>query len=355
MRWRAVSGCGSSTVRRPPPSPERQAAHAARLRRRPHLSRADGDAGGQRSLHLQRLRPIKSYGFNHVRHHSTIMPPEYYDACDEVGMIPRPSSPSPTIRSCPAAGDVEEHVSAGHGPAAAAGNLPPRVGRPPSSGTGTIPRSSAGSWATSSGTECRCGATSARSPAGSIRRVLRRRGRALRHEYSRCRRTTATRWTSISSCSTCRSNRDRQSGQVPHARPKKPVISHETGNYVTFSRPDLVDQFQHNIKPFWLTGGKAKLAKLGLLGEADRWAEKSERLYLLCHKYNLEALPQEPLPLRLSLVAVPGLLDDLQRDGGPLLPSQVDRRGGGPQVQQRRRAASRRVGADLSRQRRAWA
>ncbi len=40
-----------------------------------------------KQLHLARLRTIKSYGFNHVRHHSTMMPPEYYDACDEVGII----------------------------------------------------------------------------------------------------------------------------------------------------------------------------------------------------------------------------------------------------------------------------
>ena len=40
-----------------------------------------------KQLHLRRLRTIKSYGFNHVRHHSTMMPPEYYDACDEVGII----------------------------------------------------------------------------------------------------------------------------------------------------------------------------------------------------------------------------------------------------------------------------
>ena len=40
-----------------------------------------------KQLHLKRLQTIKSYGFNHVRHHSTLMPPEYYDACDEVGII----------------------------------------------------------------------------------------------------------------------------------------------------------------------------------------------------------------------------------------------------------------------------
>ena len=40
-----------------------------------------------KELHLARSRTIKSYGFNHVRHHSTMMPPEYYDACDEVGIL----------------------------------------------------------------------------------------------------------------------------------------------------------------------------------------------------------------------------------------------------------------------------
>ena len=77
-------------------------------------------------------------------------------------------------------------------------------------------------------------------------------------------------------------------------RPKKPVIAHEEGNYITFSRPDLADQFRQNIKPFWLTAGRQKLKQLGLAGEAHEWAEKSERLYLLCHKYNLETLRKNP-------------------------------------------------------------
>ncbi|MCX6995635.1 MAG: hypothetical protein NTV49_00770, partial [Kiritimatiellaeota bacterium] len=40
-----------------------------------------------KELHLRQLRLIKSYGFNHVRHHNTVLPPEYYEACDEVGVI----------------------------------------------------------------------------------------------------------------------------------------------------------------------------------------------------------------------------------------------------------------------------
>ena len=82
--------------------------------------------------------------------------------------------------------------------------------------------------------------------------------------------------------------------QVRHAPAQKPVLSHETANYVTFSRPDLADQFQHAVKPFWLTAGKAKLAKLGLLDEAPRWAEKSERLYALLHKHNLKQIRKNP-------------------------------------------------------------
>ena len=74
----------------------------------------------------------------------------------------------------------------------------------------------------------------------------------------------------------------------------RPVLSHETANYITFSRPDLVDQFQHNIKPFWLMVGKARLKTLGLSEEADAWAEKSERLYALLHKNNLEWLRKNP-------------------------------------------------------------
>ena len=77
-------------------------------------------------------------------------------------------------------------------------------------------------------------------------------------------------------------------------RPKKPMILHEAGNYVTFSRPDLIDEFKHNFKPFWLSAGKAKLEKLGLLSEANGWAEKSERLYALCHKFNLESARRNP-------------------------------------------------------------
>ena len=103
------------------------------------------------------------------------------------------------------------------------------------------------------------------------------------------------------------------------------MLSHETANYITFSRPDLVDQFQHNIKPFWLTGGQgpAENARAGRRGRR-LGREIGTALRCCCHKYNLECAPQESVHLRLPLVALPGLLDQFQRPGGPLLPPQID-------------------------------
>ena len=112
-------------------------------------------------------------------------------------------------------------------------------------------------------------------------------------------------------------------GKYATPRPKKPVLSHETANYVTFSRPDLADQFQHAVKPFWLTAGKAKLAKLGLLDEAPRWAEKSERLYLLFTSITWND-PQKSVHVGLSLVVSSRTIGRLQRNRRPLFPPQVD-------------------------------
>ena len=45
------------------------------------------------SFYRARLRTIKSYGFNAVRHHSHFLPQEYYDACDEEGLLVQPELP----------------------------------------------------------------------------------------------------------------------------------------------------------------------------------------------------------------------------------------------------------------------
>lgn len=74
--------------------------------------------------------------------------------------------------------------------------------------------------------------------------------------------------------------------------PARPVISHETGNYNTFPRLNsLIAMFNSSgttIKPYWLSPAHDKLAKAGLLAEVDAWALASERLYVLCWKIDVE-------------------------------------------------------------------
>ena len=251
-----------------------------------------------KELHLKRLRTIKSYGFNHVRHHSTILPPEYYEACDELGMITTAEFPICYNIFLPGGGSKwQEWVPAGTDPAVA---------------TDTYRR------------EWTAAIRQNRNHPSIMCWVM---GNEL-GQYDNVSRPTAM-FADIArhedplrffidsdgvNDNVLRDQaKDRDTldfyaiqynepganpidnpGKFDSPRPIKPAISHEAGNYVTFSRPDLVDQFRDNFKPFWLTDGKAKLEQLGLTQEADQWAEKSEQLYALMHKYNLEGLRKNP-------------------------------------------------------------
>jgi hypothetical protein len=248
--------------------------------------------------HLQQLRMIQSYGFNHVRHHSTIMPPEYYDACDELGIITTAEFPIAYYMFLPGSGETwKSRVPAGTAPAQAIETYKREW-------TATIKQHrnhpSILCWVM--GNELHDAIpniTALRNPFVTIARqhdpyrfFLDADGGVTPNLQTPCgdRDTLAF-------CCVCfdeASNPFANPDKLRMPRPKKPIIEHEAGNYVTFSRPDLPDQFQHNFKPFWLESGRARLEKLGLLHEASLWAEKSERLYALLHKCNLESLRKNP-------------------------------------------------------------
>jgi hypothetical protein len=245
-----------------------------------------------KEVYLKRLRLIKSYGFNHVRHHSAIMPPEYYDACDEVGMMPTAEFPIAYDSFLPGSQSWKGRVPPGTDPAAAEETY-----RRQWAAAILRHRNHPSILCWVMGNELWDGVP--------LRRDFRQIARRL--DPGRLFADTDGLFGGILDPAKDRDTLDLyflmfnvQSDAIDNpakfhtARPKKPVVSHEQGNFVTFTRPDVIDQFRHNIKPFWLTGGKEKLARLGLLEEADRWAEKSERLYLLCHKYDLEALRKNP-------------------------------------------------------------
>jgi hypothetical protein len=247
-----------------------------------------------KELHLARLRTIKSYGFNHVRHHSTMMPPEYYDACDEVGMISTAEFPIADPKQIPGVGSKwKAKVSSNDNPQVAVETYKREW-------AGAIKRyrnhPSIMAWVM--GNELYLGPDGPVADFAGIAGQLDPQRMFI--ESDGWRRSILDpkndRGTMALYLLGFREDLDPMNDPGKHKTPKpiKPVLDHEMGNYVTFSRPDLSGQFQHNFKPFWLNAGKKKLEKLGLWSEADQWAEKSERLYLLLHKYNTESLRKNP-------------------------------------------------------------
>ena len=75
--------------------------------------------------------------------------------------------------------------------------------------------------------------------------------------------------------------------------PTQPVISHETGNFNTFPHIEKALALYNNtngVKPWWLIPTRDKLQANGLLEESERWATRSDRLYVSNWKMLTEAL-----------------------------------------------------------------
>ena len=252
-----------------------------------------------KELHLKRLRLIKSYGFNHVRHHSTMMPPEYYDACDEVGMICTAEFSTAYYRFLPAGEFWQELFPSGvdSGPVIETHKREWEAAIIQHRNHPSIM-----SWV--------MGNELAYAGHVPVFMSLGREFRRIAQQYDPTRFFADADGGDEVEALAPHGERDTLAYYTPGLKvlsdpmtkvavfqpptPSKPVIAHEAGNFTTFSRPDLADQFKHNIKPYWLTASKAKLEELGLLEESFGWAEKSERMYLLCHKYNIEAIRKNP-------------------------------------------------------------
>ena len=238
-------------------------------------------APSDKAVYLKRLRVAKDYGFNYVRHHSHFLPPEYYDAADEVGMLVSPELPiaylsyyrrakgkALELYKTEWAAAIQRHRNHPSILDWCMGNemwdgvpIAPELYRIAKALDPTRP------VIDSNGLSGRGWLDGSRSrPTLDFHLVmfdLRHLplGRPERHRFP---------------------------------APPKPVVSHETGNFVTFPRLDPIGRFTHNVKPFWLAATKAKLERLGLLAEAETWARNSERLYLLCHKLNMEDIRRSP-------------------------------------------------------------
>jgi len=246
-----------------------------------------------KELYLARLRVAKAYGFNFVRNHSAIMPPEYYEACDEVGMIATAEFPICYHTYLPGTGYVwQAHALPGTDP-----NVAIDTYRREWTASIKRHRNHPSIFAWVRGNEL------------YEPNPLREEFQAIARQYDPSRLYVDSDSVSLQVLDPANDRDTLDFYTVPFNEatnpldnpakfqmgpPKKPVISHESGNYITFSRPGLLDEFKHKFKPFWLTAGKAKLAERGLVDEAGQWADKSERLYALCHKFNTEAMRRNP-------------------------------------------------------------
>lgn len=249
-----------------------------------------------KNKHLKRLKLIKSYGFNYVRHHTCIMPQEYYDACDEIGML--------------VSGEFEVGGSIG-------GSLPGEPEWINNVKKGTSPDAALNLYKERWSAVIK----QYRNHPSIIVWVI---GNELWQKDYKIRRIF---YDIAKSLDPDRPFNDNDGDWQDHIlnpkndratlafytpqfddfsssivnpelfkteKPLRPIVAHEPGNYNTFSRPGQIELFQHNVKPHWLIPGKKKLEKLGLLNESEAWAKASDRLYLLHNKYHYESLRSNP-------------------------------------------------------------
>ncbi len=260
-----------------------------------HIYPHEFSMSSDKEMYLSRLRLIKSFGFNHVRHHSTIMPREYYDACDEVGILPMAEFVIGYPTEVPGIGARwKQNVPDGTDPAPAIDLYMNRFaavirehrnhpcifawvfGNELSMGDPTP------EWTALFERSCKIART-----LDPDRLFLDFDGDWVWKLAKDSRETTDLysalfdEWT----------NPVTNAEKFQLEKPRKPVISHESGNFITFSRPDQIEMFDGlAYKPFWMVDGKKKLEELGLLDEAEKWAVASENLYFLLHKSNVETL-----------------------------------------------------------------
>lgn len=77
--------------------------------------------------------------------------------------------------------------------------------------------------------------------------------------------------------------------------PLKPTMVHEMANFTTFTRPEVVDYFKgSNFKPFWISKSVEEVKKQGMEKIIDEWATASERQFVRLHKHNVEAVRMNP-------------------------------------------------------------
>ncbi|MDB6168507.1 MAG: glycoside hydrolase family 2 sugar binding protein [Verrucomicrobia bacterium] len=235
-----------------------------------------------KQFYIDRLKVAKSYGFNYVRHHSHFLPPEYYEACDEIGMFVSPELPIAYLR----------YYNRAKGKAR-------DLYRQEWAGAITRYRNHPSIFDWCIGNELWAGVDLAPELYNTAKKLDPTRPVIDTDGVfpagfvdGTADRATMDFYTVMFDILTSPLENP---GKFKTGNPLKPIITHEEGNFVSFPRLDSIPLYDRTtVKPFWLTIARDKIAKQGLLDETANWSLQSEKLYYLCHKVNLEALRKNP-------------------------------------------------------------
>ncbi len=236
-----------------------------------------------KQFYLDRLRVAKSYGFNYVRHHSHFVAPEYYEACDELGMFVSPELPI---------GYPAFYARALKSPQAM------ELYR--TEWTALLKRyrnhASIFDWCMCNEvwegmTELAPGLYNIAKELDPSRPVIDSDGLFMPGFIDGTKdRPTLDFYTVMFDIISSPLDKP---DKFKTGKPLKPIVTHEEGNFVHFPRLDQIALYK-TFKPFWLTDARDRVERAGLLEEAPDWSEASQQLYLLLHKSNIEALRKNP-------------------------------------------------------------
>lgn len=251
-----------------------------------------------KKMFLERLRLIKEFGFNHVRHHSAILPHEYYEACDEVGIMPNAEFLLGYPAQLPGWGSLWKNGNTEKlSPEIANDLLCERF-----EAVIREYRNHPSIFAWVFGNELNMGPPWTELPLRNRAFEIAKRLDPLRpfmdldgdwrNQIEKEERDTCELYSVLFDEW---ANPVVTPGKFDLKELSKPAVAHEMGNYVTFSRPDQVELFETTaFKPFWMAKGREEMERLGLLDEAEEWARASERLYFCLHKAGIETLRKNP-------------------------------------------------------------
>lgn len=256
-----------------------------------------------KKMYVERLKKIKALGFNHVRLHSTIMPPEYYEACDEVGIMPNAEFTIGYPWQMPHSRYWLKNAPHGSLSYNAYNFYKERFARAVKDY-----RNYTCIFAWVGGNELIMG----NDKFDPKHHLLRDFENVVReHDPDRLFMDSDGDWAKELP-DNIRPTMDFVSALYDEwadfadfgnkyvnpekvGKPKLPIISHETANFCTFTRPEIIDFFKGSVfKPFWLTDSVKKLEAANMTQKANEWATASEKLAMRAHKHNIESLRKNP-------------------------------------------------------------